>query len=264
VTSLSMRRRGAERGRRLGLVAGGEQAEDAVVDLGVEDGEPQTVGSEGTQIAVRDAGDEPNAGQARQVVVGLVRAVAGAEQPGHQGAQALEAPQNRQNRPGAPDLSGPARASRSASGWPGANSVTVSSRVTISSSCCPSTSGNGSDNSRILAIRTSQSGRLDDGVPARDGRGFHQPQHHRGAASITGAATLSRWLYSLWPGSCGNRCPTEPGRRAASAALRRSAAALARPPKFSSTGRQGKIVARDLATSGSAEKTLLKLLHAGG
>src|SRR5258708_15115066 len=79
----------AERGRGRGLVAGHERAQDAVVHLGVEDREAQAVAGEGVQVAVRDAGDEPVAGQAGQVVGGLVVAVGGAEQAGHQGAQAL-------------------------------------------------------------------------------------------------------------------------------------------------------------------------------
>ena len=34
---------------------------------------------------------------------------------------------------------------------------------------------------------------------------------HRSAASISGAAALTRSLYSLWPSSRGNRCPTRRG-----------------------------------------------------
>ena len=64
-------------------------SQDAVVDLGVEDREAEAVGGEGIQVAVRDAGDEAVAGQAREVVTGLVDGVGGAEQAGHQGAQAL-------------------------------------------------------------------------------------------------------------------------------------------------------------------------------
>ena len=34
---------------------------------------------------------------------------------------------------------------------------------------------------------------------------------HRNAPSISAAAALSRWLYSLWPSSRGNRCPIRAG-----------------------------------------------------
>ena len=44
------------------------------MDLGVEDREAQAVGGEGIQVAVRDAGDDAVAGQAGQVVGGLVDA----------------------------------------------------------------------------------------------------------------------------------------------------------------------------------------------
>ena len=54
----------AERGRGLGLVAGHERAQDAVVDFVVEDREAQAVGREGIEVAVRDAGDDAVAGQA--------------------------------------------------------------------------------------------------------------------------------------------------------------------------------------------------------
>ena len=75
--------------RGLGLVAGHQRAQDAVVDLGVEDREPQAVGSQGIQVAVRDPGEQAVAGQARQVAGGLIDGAGGAEQSGHQGAQAL-------------------------------------------------------------------------------------------------------------------------------------------------------------------------------
>jgi hypothetical protein len=44
------------------LVAGHERAQDAVVDLGVKDGEFEAVGGEGVLVAVGDAGDQPVAG----------------------------------------------------------------------------------------------------------------------------------------------------------------------------------------------------------
>src|SRR2546421_2033790 len=62
---------GAERGRSLGLVARHERAQDPVVDLGVEDREPQAVGGEGMQVAARDPGDQAVAGQAGEIVAGL-------------------------------------------------------------------------------------------------------------------------------------------------------------------------------------------------
>jgi len=80
---------GAEWRRGLGLVAGHERAQDAIVDLGVENREPDAVAGEGVEVAVRDAGDQPVAGQAGELVAGLVGGVGGAEQAGHQGAQAL-------------------------------------------------------------------------------------------------------------------------------------------------------------------------------
>jgi hypothetical protein len=58
------------------------------VDLGVEDGERQPLGGEVLGIGMRQAGDEPVAAQPGQVVRGLGHRVGGAEQPGHQGAQA--------------------------------------------------------------------------------------------------------------------------------------------------------------------------------
>jgi hypothetical protein len=72
------------------LATGSEQrSEDAVVDLGVEDREPDAVGGQGVAVAVGDAGDQAVAAQPGKVVAGLVQAVGGAEQSGHQGAQAL-------------------------------------------------------------------------------------------------------------------------------------------------------------------------------
>ena len=56
------------------------------------------------------------------------------------------------------------------------------------------------------------------------------PTSHRSAASISRAAFFSRSLYSDWPSSRGNRCPTPSGPRAASAAHRHNAAAPAPPP----------------------------------
>ena len=50
----------AERGRGLGLVPGHERAQDAVVDLGVEDREAQAVGREGIEVAVREKGSRPS------------------------------------------------------------------------------------------------------------------------------------------------------------------------------------------------------------
>src|SRR5256885_14729648 len=72
----------AERGRSLGLVARHERAQDAVVDLGVEDREPQAVGGEGIQGAARDPGDQPVAGQAGGEGAGLGYAVRGAAEGG--------------------------------------------------------------------------------------------------------------------------------------------------------------------------------------
>src|SRR6266487_1059398 len=70
--------------------SGGEQrSEDPVVDLGVEDREPDAGGSQGVAVVVGDAGDQAVAAQPGKVVAGLVHAVGGAEQSGHQGAQAL-------------------------------------------------------------------------------------------------------------------------------------------------------------------------------
>src|SRR6266702_4707671 len=43
--------------RGLGLVAGHQRAQDAVVDLAVEDREAQAVGSQGIEVAVRDPGE---------------------------------------------------------------------------------------------------------------------------------------------------------------------------------------------------------------
>ena len=41
-----------------------------------------------------------------------------------------------------------------------------------------------------------------------------RPASHRSAASISGPAARSRWLYSLWRQQPGNRCPTRQGSRA--------------------------------------------------
>src|SRR6266545_7706969 len=82
--------RGAQFGWRVGLGSGGEQrSEDPVVDLGVEDREPDAVGSQGVAVVAGDAGDQAVAPQPGEVVAGLVHAVGGAEQSGHQGTQAL-------------------------------------------------------------------------------------------------------------------------------------------------------------------------------
>ena len=58
------------------------------MDFGVEDGEGQAVGGQVVGVGVRAAGDQPVAGQPGQVVGGLGHGVGGAEQSGHQGAQA--------------------------------------------------------------------------------------------------------------------------------------------------------------------------------
>ena len=83
-----VREGGAELGRGLGLPGGEQRGEDPVVDLGVEDGEGQAVGGQVVGVGVRAPGDQPVAAQPGQVVGGLGHGVGGAEQSGHQGAQA--------------------------------------------------------------------------------------------------------------------------------------------------------------------------------
>jgi hypothetical protein len=64
----------------LGLVAGHERAQQPVMHLAVEDREAQAVRGQSVPVAVRDAGDQLVAGQAGQVVAGLVHGVGHAEQ----------------------------------------------------------------------------------------------------------------------------------------------------------------------------------------
>ena len=71
------------------MVAGEEGSEDSVVDFGVEDREAEAVVGEGVEVVAGEAVDEVVAAEAGEVVAGLVHAVAGAEESGHQGAQAL-------------------------------------------------------------------------------------------------------------------------------------------------------------------------------
>ena len=57
------------------LVGGGEErAEEAVVELGVEDGDADPVGGEAVGVGVRDAFDEPVEAEAAEVVAHLVGA----------------------------------------------------------------------------------------------------------------------------------------------------------------------------------------------
>jgi hypothetical protein len=77
-----------EEGRGLRLSGGEQRGQDAVVDLGVEDGEGQAVGGQVVGVGVRAAGDQAVAGRPGQVLGGLGHRVGGAEQTGHQGAQA--------------------------------------------------------------------------------------------------------------------------------------------------------------------------------
>src|SRR5271166_4510086 len=77
-----------EFGGRVGPVRGHQRAQDVVVDLGVDVGEQEPVAGQGVAVAAGDAGDKAVAGQAGQVVAGLVHAVGAVQQAGHQGAQA--------------------------------------------------------------------------------------------------------------------------------------------------------------------------------
>ena len=52
------RQRGAEVGRCLGLVGGGERDEEPVVDLDVEDGDAYAVGGEHVAVGVREPADQ--------------------------------------------------------------------------------------------------------------------------------------------------------------------------------------------------------------
>jgi hypothetical protein len=79
----------AQCGRGLWLVSGGEGSEQAVAELGVEDGEALPVGGQHVGVGVLDPADEAVEAQAAQVVSCLAGAVGGAEQPGGQGTQAL-------------------------------------------------------------------------------------------------------------------------------------------------------------------------------
>ena len=47
-----------EFGRCLGLVGGEERGQDSVVDLGVEDGEPESVGGQIVGVGVGTPGDQ--------------------------------------------------------------------------------------------------------------------------------------------------------------------------------------------------------------
>ena len=79
---------GTEVGWGLGLVGGEQRPEDAVVDFGVEDREAEAVGGEVVGVGVWAAGDEPVVAESGEVVAGLGHGVGGAEQSGHQGAEA--------------------------------------------------------------------------------------------------------------------------------------------------------------------------------
>jgi len=82
--------RGAEFWWGLGLVGGGERDEEPVVDLGVEDGDPDAIGGEHVAVGVREPADEPVEPQPPQVVGHLPGGVSrAAEQSGHQDAQVL-------------------------------------------------------------------------------------------------------------------------------------------------------------------------------
>ena len=96
--------------------------------------------------------------------------------------------------------------------------VTVQSQVQRAAACCPSTSASGWGSTVARPPVQVRALRGDRGLPARDGRGVHQPQHLRAARRvigqppqcrlISGASALRRSLYSDWPSSRGNRCPT--------------------------------------------------------
>src|SRR5436190_8400345 len=64
---------GAERGRSLGLVARHERAQDAVVDLGVVDREPQAVGGERFASRWRRRDTSRMEARASEAFVGRVR-----------------------------------------------------------------------------------------------------------------------------------------------------------------------------------------------
>ena len=81
--------RGAEFGRRLGLVRGGERDQEPVVDLDVEDGDADAVGGEHIAVGVREPADEAVEPQPAQVISHLPWGVVDAEQPGDQDAEVL-------------------------------------------------------------------------------------------------------------------------------------------------------------------------------
>jgi predicted ATPase/class 3 adenylate cyclase len=66
-----------------------ERDQEPVVDLGVEDGDPDAIGGEHVPVGVREPADEPAEAEPPQVVGHLAGGVGAAEQPGDQDAQVL-------------------------------------------------------------------------------------------------------------------------------------------------------------------------------
>src|SRR4051812_12759399 len=87
--SVDCGQRGAEFAGCLRLVGRDEWGEEPVVDLGVEDGDPDAVVGEPVAVGSWLSADEPGQPQPSQVVGHLVGAVVAAEQPGDQDTQAF-------------------------------------------------------------------------------------------------------------------------------------------------------------------------------